>query len=155
MSAWQRWASHLISALVAVSGAALFWMKYVLEADDPFALVNHPWQPVALALHIVAAPVMLLVFGVLLEGHALRKLRNGPQPSSRWSGLGTWWAFLAMALSGYLLQVATSESLRWLSLVVHLGSSALFVGAYAVHVLLSVRRTRKAADDPARERVAA
>lgn len=155
MSAWQRWASHVLTALVAATGSALFWMKYVLEADDPFALVNHAWQPAALALHVVSAPLMLLVFGALLEGHVLRKLRNGPHPASRRSGLGVWWTFVAMALSGYVLQVATSEAVRWFSLVVHLGSSALFVGAYAVHLVVSARRGRKTADAPAREGVAA
>lgn len=154
MNAWQRWASHLTSAVVVASGLALFWMKYVLETDDPFAVVNHPWQPAALALHVVASPVLLVVFGALLEGHVLRKLRNGPQPSSRRSGIGAWWTFVGMALSGYLLQVTTAESLRTVLLVLHLVSGAVFAGAYTAHVVSSVRRSRQVGADSVRERAA-
>ena len=67
MRPWERWTFGLLALLVSVTGGAYFWMKYMLVNTDPFAVVNHPWQPAMLAAHVVASPPLLLMFGVLLN----------------------------------------------------------------------------------------
>ena len=147
MKRWERWTFGLLSLAVALSGFAYFWMKYLMSNDDPFAVVNHPWQPLMLAAHVLASPPLLLVFGIILNSHILRKLGAAGVPNRR-SGLTSLVCFFAMAASGYLLQVVTAEvALRWL-LIVHVASGALFSVAYVAHLVVSVRLARRDSGHP-------
>ena len=58
MTRFERWAVWVTSVLTFVTGVVYLWMKYFLVSDDPFAVVNHPLQPVVLKLHIVVAPLL-------------------------------------------------------------------------------------------------
>jgi len=142
MKPWKLNALHVTTTLVTVTGVVYFCLKYLARNDDPFALVNHPWQPAMLKWHIFLAPLLILAFGIFLEAHVFGKL-SARLTTNRLSGLASLISFLAMTLSGYGLQVVTSETMRSLSLVLHLGSSAVFVAAYVAHVILSVRLKRK------------
>ncbi len=136
MKAWQRWTFDASATVVSASGTAYGWMKYLMRTDDPFAVVNHPWQPAMLHSHVLAAPVLLVAFGTLLGSHITRKLRSGDRPN-RMSGLILTTMFAAMAVSAYALQVVTNEMWQ-LSLVwVHVVGGAVFVVAYIVHLLVS------------------
>lgn len=141
MKPWERWAFGLLAAIVSVTGGGYFWMKYLLVTDDPFAVVNHPWQGPMLALHVIASPALILLFGIVLNSHVLRKLgaRHGPNRRSGLLSLGT---FAAMTASGYLLQVVTGEVLLRSIVALHVASGALFVFAYATHLVISVRVAR-------------
>ena len=55
MKPWERWAFNGLNIVVAITGLAYLYMKYVLPSDDPFAVVNHPWQSSMLSLHVVVA----------------------------------------------------------------------------------------------------
>lgn len=138
MSRWEAWSFNTLNALVALTGGVYFWMKYLLETDDPFALVNHPWQSAMLAGHVVLAPLLLMLFGVVLRSHVLKKLASNARPARR-SGWTSFLLFAAMAVTGYLLQVVADPA--WLRLLVaaHVGSSALFVAGYGVHLLVGRR----------------
>ena len=56
MRTWERWAFNMTSLVVAATGLAYFWMKYMIQTEDPFAVVNHPWQGPMLMLHLLASP---------------------------------------------------------------------------------------------------
>ena len=56
-----RWGSHAANAGVGVSGLVLIWMIWGLTPEDPFAVVNHPAQPLWKAWHVVLSPVMTLL----------------------------------------------------------------------------------------------
>ena len=147
MTRWERWAFNTLHGVVAVTGLVYFYMKYLLPADDPFAVINHPWQPSMLAVHVVAAPVFILVFGMVLRSHVLKKLlSNGP--SARWSGWFSLVSFAAMALSGYLLQIAADPFMLRSMLVAHVGTSLVFVAGYTAHLILGLglAKTAPAAD---------
>ena len=148
MRAWERWTFGLLSAVIAVSGFAFLVMKYFMASDDPFALVNHPWQPAMLHIHVLASPPLIMMFGILLNGHILRKLRVG-QVANRRSGIASLATFGAMVASGYLLQVISAELLLKALVVAHVASGAAFVLTYVSHLLISVRLSR--AWTPARE----
>lgn len=138
MKRWERWSFNGLNMVVAVTGLAYLYMKYLLPVDDPFAVVNHPWQSSMLALHVVFAPMVILVFGIVLRSHIIKKLVSNSQPDRR-TGWISLISFSAMALSGYLLQVASSVA--WLDtlVVVHIGTSIVFVVGYGAHLVIGWR----------------
>jgi hypothetical protein len=141
MKAWERWAFNAAAAVVSLTGFVWLWMKYLAVSDDPFAVVNHPWQPAMQALHVVSSPVLLLIFGVILNSHIMKKL-GARHVSNRKSGLIAFGTFFAMTASGYLLQVATHETARQALVVLHLVSGATFSLVYGGHLIFSARLAR-------------
>ena len=138
MKWWERWAFHVFHLLVSVSGTAYFVMKWLLETDDPFALVNHAWQPAMLAAHVVAAPFLVASFGMVFRSHAARKVAVS-EPKHRRSGWVSLLGFAVMAVSGYLIQVGTAPWFLSAAIWVHVASSVVFVAGYAVHLVLGWR----------------
>ena len=65
MKRWEILLFHILTIAVAVSGLMFFWMKYLMEIDDPFSIVNHPWQSGMLSVHVIVAPVLVFVTGLL------------------------------------------------------------------------------------------
>lgn len=138
MSRWEAWSFHILTLVVSVSGVAYFWMKYLLTTDDPFAVVNHPMQPVALKVHILASPFLILALGMMFNSHVVTKLRCHRTRSNRVSGLVALFSFPLMAFSGYLLQVTAGPTLSRVCLILHLVMSILFAGSYLIHQVVSV-----------------
>ena len=158
MKPWEIRLSHISTIVVTVSGTAYLWMKYVMQTDDPFSIVNHPWQPAMLALHVLVAPVLVFVVGMMVQSHFQKKLQSGIR-SNRASGLISMVTMPVMIASGYMLQVLTSPLLTNIALMVHLASSGAFALTYVAHQVVSLRLSRKSpsADRPgifARKQVA-
>ncbi len=141
MKWWEQSAFNVLHGIVAVTGVGYLYMKFVMTATDPFAVINHPWQPATLSLHIVAAPVFIAFFGMLFRSHTLRQLVS-PNAGNRRTGWTSLVSFSAMALTGYLLQVASDPV--WLSGLVwaHVTTSLTFVVGYGVHLVIGWRLTR-------------
>lgn len=133
-----RWGFTVLAVVVTVTGFAYLYMNEFITTDDPFALVNHPWQGPTLVVHIVAAPVLIAFFGMLLSIHTLPKLR-GRLPFNRRTGLISLWTFSPMALSAYLHQVSTAP--LWIDIWwwVHILSACAFVAGYAFHFAIGNR----------------
>ena len=138
MKALERRGFTALHTVVAVTGFCYLYMEYFLTIDDPFAIVNHPWQPLVMAAHIVAAPVLVVFFGMILRSHTLPKIRRREQIHRRtgWTSLVS---FSVMTLSGYLLQVAVSPVLIATWSWTHIITGILFVAAYGVHFVLGWR----------------
>jgi hypothetical protein len=141
MSRWQAWSSHVLTVLLAGSGIVFFVMKYMVTTDDPFAVVNHPLQPVMLDLHLLAAPLLIFLFGLMFESHIQKKLQSAGRVNRR-TGVIAAITFGTMSLSGYALQVSAIETLSRVALILHLASSGVFVLSYAVHQLVNFRLWR-------------
>ena len=152
MKRWERWSFNALNVVVAVTGCAYFYMKHLLTTDDPFAVVNHPWQPLTLSLHIVAAPLLMLLFGIVFRAHTLKKLISSYQPDRR-TGWISLVSFSAMALSGYLLQVATSPAWIGALVVAHVATSVVFLVGYSTHLVLGCRINKAPAMADASEAV--
>ncbi len=150
MTRWERWVFNTLHTVVALTGVVYFYMQYLLPADDPFSVINHPWQPLMLGIHVVLAPVFVLVFGMVLRLHILKKLLSN-NPSARRSGWFSLVSFTGMALSGYLLQVAPNLFLVHVMLVMHVSTSLLFLVGYSTHLFLGLRLLKTAADDTVQE----
>jgi hypothetical protein len=126
---------------VAVTGVAYLYMRYIMTATDPFAVINHPWQPAVLSLHVVAAPIFIALFGMLFRSHTLKELLS-PNIGNRRTGWMSLISFSTMALTGYLLQVAANP--MWVSAMVwaHVSTSLIFVVGYSVHLVIGWRLNR-------------
>ena len=141
MKRWERWTFNALSLAVVATGFAYLWMKYILQTDDPFAVVNHPWQTSMLSLHVVASPAFILMFGIIFNSHVMKKLGATRLPNRR-SGLVSLGTFVAMIVSGYLLQVSSSEGWLQALVVVHVASGAVFAIVYAAHLVVSAKLAR-------------
>lgn len=134
MSRTQLVLLHLSVALTTITGAVFAYMRYFMTTDDEFAVANHPLQPHMLAAHVVVAPLVLFLFGWAFSNHMLPKYRFGDE-KNRKSGIVSMILILPMALSAYLLQIATHEPTREAMKIAHWVSSALFVVVYAIHLI--------------------
>ena len=144
----ERWFFNAMHAVITLSGVAYFCMKHLMATDDPFALVNHPWEPAMLSIHVSSAPLVVVFFGMVFRSHTLRKLLQA-SPVNRRSGLTSAGSFLVMTLSGYLIQVATSPAVIGIAIWTHVATSVLFVVAYGVHLVIGYRVTYSGIRQPA------
>jgi len=136
VSRTQRLWLHGSVALATLTGVVFAIMKYFMKSADEFAVANHPWQPYMLAAHVVIAPALLFILGWTFSNHMLPKLRFGDGTRRR-SGLASMALIAPVAVSAYLLQIATNETLRNAMAVTHWITSGVFVIAYAWHLLSS------------------
>ena len=138
MKPWERRSFNGLNIVEAITGLAYLYMKYALPSDDPFAVVSHPWQSSMLSLHVVLAPFVILLFGIVLRSHIIKKLISNSRPDRR-TGWISLISFSTMALSGYLLQVATSVA--WLNafVVLHIATSVVFILGYGAHLVIGWR----------------
>jgi uncharacterized membrane protein YidH (DUF202 family) len=130
---------HLSVGLTAATGIVFAVMKYVLDSSDEFAVVNHPLQPHMLAAHVVIAPIALFILGWTFSNHMLPKYRFSDE--SRKSGISSMLLLVPMTLSGYFLQIVTSEALREAMAIAHWVSSGLFVIGYVTHLIVGRMQT--------------
>src|SRR2546423_14993428 len=96
-----------------------------MKSDDPFAVVNHPWQPHMLTAHVLLGPIAVFAFGWTFAVHTLPSLRRGAP--NRASGIWTIVLIVLMVASGYLVQVSTEDATRHAFAVAHWITSGLFV----------------------------
>ena len=77
MTRLEAWFLHVATILVGGGGLVYAWMRYFVRPDDPFAVVNHPWQPDVQHLHVVAAPLLVFALGLIWQSHVRASLRLG------------------------------------------------------------------------------
>ena len=111
MTPFERWAVWGTSVATFLTGVIYIWLKYLMVNDDPFAVVNHPWQPAVLKAHILVAPLLVFSIGLVTLRHVWRHLRSTTREGRR-SGVLTIVVLGPMILSGYLIQALTEEG--WL-----------------------------------------
>jgi len=134
MTAFERWALWITAAATTVTGLGYLWPKYFMESADPWAVINHPLQPVALKAHILVAPLFVFVLGAIVLKHAVTLLLNGGA-GRRPSGVVLLGVLLPMVMSGYLVQVLTNETAVRITALVHIGTSLAFTAGLALHAV--------------------
>jgi hypothetical protein len=132
MTRFERWAVWSSSVATFVTGVVYLWLKYMLVTDDPFAVINHPWQPAVLKLHILVAPFLVFSVGMVALRHVWRHLRTGSREGRR-SGLVTLAMFGPMIATGYLIQAITAESLLRAMAWSHIGLGLVYGIGLLVH----------------------
>jgi len=142
MNRWSYRLMHISAVLVAATGFVYAWMRYFMQPPDEFAVVNHPLQPFVQHLHILVAPVLVIMIGVFWQSHAIQHWKGGVR-EGRYSGIGQLALALPMIFSAYLLQTATSEVWRVVWIWVHVTTSVIWVFGYVVHYVAHVLKKRK------------
>jgi hypothetical protein len=144
MTRFERWAVWSSSVLTFVTGVIYLWLKYVLVTDDPFAVINHPWQPTVLKIHILVAPLLVFSIGLVALRHVWRHLRSGSREGRR-SGLVTLVMLGPMILTGYLIQAITAEG--WLRAMAwsHIGLGMVYGVGLLAHQFAAGGREARAA----------
>ena len=142
MTRAQAWTLHASTVLVGGTGLAYAYTRYLAEPSDPFAIVNHPWQPALRAWHVVLAPALLFAGGWVWQDHVWKRIVSAFRPRRR-SGLALAALFGPMVASGYLLQVAESDAWRTAWIWVHVASSVVWLPVYGVHQMLPRGRGRR------------
>lgn len=140
-----RWTLHVSNLLVGGSGLLYAGMKYLMESADPFAVVNHPWQPVMLSGHVVTAPLLVFGVGLLLRTHALPHLRRKSRKGYL-TGIGLLGLAVPMIASGYLIQTSVDEGWRTAWIWVHIIASCAWTAIYLGHVFSTYVRPSRSAD---------
>jgi hypothetical protein len=141
---FERWAVWSTSVATFVTGIIYLWMKYLLVSDDPLAVVNHPWQPAVLKLHILVAPLLVFSMGLIALRHVWRHLRSKMRDGRR-SGLLPVVVLGPMIVSGYLIQTLTEEGwLRGMA-IVHIGLGLAFGVVLLAHQFAAGGRKARSA----------
>ncbi len=139
MSRAERLLIHLSNLAVGGTGLVYAWMLYVMESDDPFSIVNHPFQPHVQHFHVLTAPFFVFAVGLIWRRHIWGHWSRKASPSRR-SGSSLLFLLVPMILSGYLLQTAVEPDWRKVWEVLHVGAGCLWVVAFVGHFLSSRRR---------------
>jgi len=122
---------------MALTGVVFAWMKYFMKSDDPFAVVNHPWQPHMMTAHVLLGPVSVFAIGWVFGNHVVPAYRGGAP--NRVSGVWSMLFIVPMTISGYLMQVTVADAARKAFAISHWVSVGLFVAAYVVHLIHKAR----------------
>lgn len=135
MSRGEAWFLHLSVLLVGGTGLVYAWMVYLVRPSDPYALVNHPWQPQVQHLHILVAPFLVFASGLIWRRHVWGGWKKGGRDRLK-SGVSLALTLVPMVISGYLIQTAVEEDWRHAWVIVHLVASGLWLAGYLLHQLL-------------------
>jgi hypothetical protein len=144
MNKIDQWLLYVANALVGGTGLVYAWMRYLLEPVDEFAVANHPWQPDVQHLHILTAPLLVLVIGHVAYHHAVVYWKADTRPGRR-TGLTMLALAMPMILSGYLLQTAVSETWRITWIVIHVSTSVIWLAGFSLHLVTHARNRRSQA----------
>lgn len=146
MKRWESWINRIGVALAGASGIVYGVMKYFLAGTNPDSRLGHPWQPVVLAVHVLAAPIAVFGLGLLWRSHALNRLQLGER-EGRASGLAILRLAPPLVFSGYLVQVLTGDPLRKGTGWLHAALGVVFGLAFVLH-LIGSRLPDDAAEPP-------
>lgn len=141
MSRWEYRLFHLSNGLVTITGFVYAWMLYCTTSTDEFALVNHPWQPHLLHMHVLFGPLLVLMLGHFSIRHAQTLWKSGVG-EGRKTGLGLALLSLPMVMSGYLLQISVQDSWRIAWVAIHLLTSGGWFIACLAHVVIHLLARR-------------
>jgi hypothetical protein len=141
VSRFERRLLHLATLLVGGTGLIYVWMLYFVRPADPYAVVNHPWQPQVQHLHVLAAPLLVFGAGVIWRRHVWAQWQRRV-PQGLKSGVALGLTLLPMIASGYLIQTATDDTWRKIWVGVHLTTSGLWLAGYVVHQAGRIRARR-------------
>ena len=143
MTAFERWSVWSTSVVTLVTGTIYLWMKYLMVSEDPLAVVNHPWQPYLLKLHILVAPLLIFSIGVVALRHVWRHLK-GKTRAGRRSGYITVLVLGPMIMSGYLIQAITHRGWLQAMAIAHIATGLIFGLALLAHQFAAGGRDARA-----------
>ncbi|MFQ5719184.1 MAG: hypothetical protein ACE5IK_06515 [Acidobacteriota bacterium] len=148
MSRLERSVLLAATVLAGGSGLILHVMKRWMSPADAFAVVNHPWQPFVLKLHVVSVPFLVLVLGMTMAGHAKDRFLAGRRRGRR-TGVAVAVLVVPMIATGVLIQVLMSDPAIRMMAWAHLATGGIFLAVYVVHHVVTPSPGPRPADLPA------
>jgi len=142
MNSITRYAALVTSGLMLISGVTYFVIKNWAQSEDPFSVVNHPFEPLALKTHVLVGPVLIFIFGLLFQSHVSKKLLGG-STRGRVGGVLAGVLFSCSVLSGYSLQTLVDSWWRGTLVYVHLVSGGGFCAVFVFHYYFTRRQGRE------------
>lgn len=139
---WQRWAVHVSTLALTLTGVAWLIAHHLLRDTDGFGeALPSPLEPWALRLHGMLAYAFLLVLGSMSAVHVVLgwRLRR-----SRWSGAGLVAASLVLLVSALALYYAPQPWHDSASLL-HWAAGLGLLPLVWLHVLTARRSRRRSA----------
>ncbi len=121
--------------LTAITGVGLLWTKYFMLTDDPWAVINHPFQPWLLKAHIVTAPALVFALGLISSKHIWQQFK-ARAPAGRRTGTVTFLIAALMILSGYLIQIVTQVTPLKVLAISHIALGFVFLIGFVAHQAL-------------------
>ena len=76
MTAAERHLFRAALAITTATGLAYWVMRDFMRPRDEFSVLGHPWQPYALAGHLLVAPVLVFALGLIARDHILEGIRS-------------------------------------------------------------------------------
>jgi hypothetical protein len=144
LTAFERWSVWSTSAATLVTGTIYLWMKYFVVSQDPLAVVNHPWQPYVLKLHILVAPLLIFSLGLIALRHVWWHWKENTRAGRR-SALITLGVWGPMVMTGYLIQVITHQGLLQAMALSHIATGLVFgIGLLAHQFAAGGKKARSA-----------
>lgn len=122
----------LANLLVGATGVSLLVLRLSPPPEDAFAAVP-PSFPFWQHAHVLLAPALVFLLGLLWARHASPSLRAG-RPR-RLSGMALLLLAAVMVLSGYGLQVSVNETLRQIFRFLHTAAGVAWLATGALHLL--------------------
>lgn len=141
MTRAERWGLHAAALAVSLTGLGYGLAKYFGARVGEFGLEPHPWLGGLQHGHVLAGPILVFSFGMMVKGHVLPGVERRAQ--NRRSGWAVVVLLGALILSGYLAQVQTQPAMREGLAWVHGPLGLGFLVAYGGHLLGSGRLRRR------------
>lgn len=118
--------------LAGGTGCAYGVLRYLWPREDPFAVVNHPWQGPLQHLHVLTVPLLVFALGAVWVAH----IRNAAERNDRGqaSGVATCWLAVAMVASGVLIQLLGHPGARAAAGWVHAATSVAWLMTLVLHL---------------------
>jgi hypothetical protein len=133
----QRYLLYTVLAVLFLSGAMWAYWNYLAASPGDFETGAKSW---AMKIHGAAAMAILVLIGIVLNGHVKFAWRAGRNYINGSIFLG---AFALLTVTGYGLYYAGGEKLRAWTSWIHLLAGLTLPILLLIHVLLG-RRTRPA-----------
>lgn len=122
----------LAQLLVGTTGVALLVLRLLPVPEEAFAAVP-PSFPFWQHAHVLLAPVLVFLLGLLWARHAGPSWRTG-RPR-RLSGIALLLLAAVMVASGYGLQVSVEEALRQAFRLLHTAAGVAWLATGGLHLL--------------------
>lgn len=133
MSRFEKWSVWSTAIATTATGVVYLWMKYLLQSNDPWSVINHPLQGLLLKAHIISAPLLVFALGLITLRHIWNHYRQGVR-KGRKTGIITGLVTVPMILTGYLIQTTIHQG--WLDFVAlaHIGLGVVFAIGLVTHL---------------------
>lgn len=132
MTRFEKWCVWTTSVITGTTGIVLGWMEWAMTPPDPWAVVNHPLQPVVLKVHILAAPLLVFSVGLIALRHVWTHFRSR-MPWARRTGLTTALMVAPMVGTGYLIQVLTAPGWLVAMAIAHVVLGLVYLAGLMLH----------------------